>query len=298
MVGFDLGTLGFKIAELKRRFGYFTVVGQSQVELDSGTINRHGINQPEQLARLVTQSFRQAQPHPINNRQLIAALPESFIFTKSIDLPTSRPKEAIKTLKYTIQFEAAEIFPVPPEEVYLDYQVNSVSKQATKILVVAAPKAIVNDLIKIMDQSGYLVQAIETKALALARLFIRPWEKQSVIFCDIGASVAKLSIFHDSQLMVTLTTAIGAKNLRHRIDSVKNLGREISRIIKYYQDKYQQKTWQPEKVIISGGGAHVPKVAHKLGQATKLTAEIGVPVVKINGYDPQFAVAYGLSLGK
>lgn len=298
MVGFDLGTLGFKIAELKRRFGYFTVVGQNQVILDSGTINRHGINQPEQLARLVAESFHQAKPRSIKNNQLIAALPESFIFTKSIDLPTGRPKEAIKTLQYTIQFEAAEIFPVPPDEVYLDYQVNSVTRQSTKILVVAAPKAMVNDLIKVMDQSGFFVQAIETKALALARLFIRTSEKRSVIFCDIGASVSKLSIFHDSQLMVTLTTAIGAKNLRHRIDSAKNLGKEISNIIKYYQDKYQQKDWQPEKIIISGGGAHVPKVTSKLGDATKLPAEIGVPVIKIVGYDPQFAVAYGLSLGR
>jgi type IV pilus assembly protein PilM len=297
MIGFDLGTAGFKVVELKRRFGRFVIAGQNQTNLETGLVSRNGIKQSESFARLFTVTLKDAKPKSIRGKTFIAALPESFLYTKNISLPTKNPKEVIRILNYTLQFEAAEIFPVSADEVYLDYQISAQDKESTNVLVVASPKGIVDDFLKIVDSIGYEVRAIETKALALGRLFFPKNRKPSVVFCDIGAKVSKLSIFNTRQLTLAITTAVGATDLRKKIGNAHHLGKEILNSIEFYQSKYHQSDWQPEKIIISGGGAHVPRVARELTKTTNIPSEIGQPSVAIEGYDPQFAVAYGLALG-
>lgn len=296
MVGFDLGTLGFKVAQLKRRFGRYFIIGQAQTTLKSGLISRNGLTEPEVFSRLVSETFRQTKPQPITDRRLTAALPESFIYAKNVTLPTGSIPEAKKTLQYTLEFEAAEIFPISPEDAYIDYIVSGTSPSTTNILVVAAPKAIVDSFSQIIVKSGFELTAIQTKALALARLFLNPKRKESVVLCDIGAKVTKLSIFHQGQLILAVTTAIGAIDLRKNPTNFKRLGGEISKTIDFYRDKYGDARWQAERIIISGGGAHVPKVNSKITKIVGIRSEIGQPIVTIDSYDPQFAVAYGLSL--
>lgn len=296
MIGFDLGTQGFKVAQLKKRFGRFIVYGQNLVAFGPGVLSRDGVSQKEVLSRKIISASSEAKPHRIEEKKIMAALPESFIYTKSVVLPTPNPKEAKKTLQYTLQFEAAEIFPIAPEDVYIDYILTGLTKQSSTTLVVAAPKTIVDDFSELIHELGFELRSIETKALALARLFLNPKHKSAVVLCDIGASVTKLSIFHDSQLRLTVTTALGAIDLRKKIESVKRFSREITNIIDFYQTKYNQPNWQPEKIIISGGGAHVPDVDRKLSKVCGIIAEVGRPIVTIDGFDPQFAVSYGLAL--
>lgn len=296
MIGFDLGTQGFKVVQLKKRFGRFIVYGQNLVAFGPGVLSRDGISQKEIFNRKIASAIQDSKPHPIDETKIRAALPESFVYTKSVVLPTPNQKEARKTLQYTLQFEAAEIFPVAPEDVYIDYILTGSAKQSSTILVVAAPKLIVNDFSDLIHSIGFELQSIETKALALARLFLNPKQKSTVVLCDIGANVTKLSIFHDSQLRLTVTTALGAIDLRKKAESVKRFAREITNVIDFYQTKYNQPNWQPEKIIISGGGSHVPEVDQKLSKASGLKCEVGHPIVTIDGFDPQFAVSYGLSL--
>lgn len=290
--GLDIGYKSIKLVQIKGTGNGAHLWGAVEASIPEGILRKEGIREKEKLVSAIKQAMAEAKPHPITAKIVSSALPESLVFTKSIDLPKMSQKEINKNVPY----QATEFFPIPPAETYMDWQVVGERDNRIEVLVVAAPKLVVSAITEVISMAGLELMGLETKPIAVARALINPRDDNTYLILDIGAKTSGLTCYDQHTIRLTSTTAIGCDNLVNDFGgSVKILASEIMHSIKYYQNRIGQ-TQMFREIILSGGGANVEKISEVLESLTKIRTEIGQPQIPINNYDPRYATAIGLGL--
>lgn len=290
--GLDIGYKSIKLVQIKGTGKNARLWGAIETPIPEGVLSKEGVREKDKLISAIQQSMGAAKPHPISARIVSSALPESLVFTKSIDLPKMSQKEINKNVPY----QATEFFPIPPSETYMDWQVVGERDNRIEILVVAAPKKVVADISEVITNAGLELMGLETKPIAVARALISPQDDETYLILDIGAKTSGMTCYDQRTIRLTSTTAIGSDNLMSDFgSSVKVLASEVIHSIKYYQNRIGQ-TQMFRKIILAGGGANVEKITEVLESLTKIRTEIGQPQIPIKNYDPRYATAIGLGM--
>lgn len=334
--GLDIGFHSLKVAQIQHKGKTKVLVGLAELSVSEQFIGRTSIKEKEKLVRAIRQVMTEAKPNPIRSQGVITALGESLVFSKVIELPTTKAKEIAKT----IPFETADFLPMPLEEVYFDWQMlNSSDKKAngkTEVLIAAAPKTIVDNLIEVIQNVGLEIIALETKAEATCRSLLPLSQKEPVIVVDIGAKITSLALWDNGHIRLTGTINTGGDAILETMATTINIPREelekkdwtqliksqpptikndifgpvateiadsVLQNIKFYQSR-KEKEVVYERLILTGGTARLPYLQELLEEKTKLKVSIGNPLVNINHYPKditqekitQYAVAIGLAL--
>ena len=290
--GLDIGRETLKIIQVKGVSVNANLIGAVEVPVPKNTLTKEGVKQKEQIAQIIREAAGAARPHPINAKIVSSALPESLVFTKNLNLPKMAAAEIAKNIPY----QAKDFIPIPPEETYLDWQIVAELPNSTyEILVVASPKVLVDSLIETVKLAGFELLGLETKPVALTRALIPPKDPGPYLILDIGAQNCGLTCFDKGTIKLTSTITYGGNQIKKDPDILKSLASEITHLTKYYSNRMGQ-TEPFKKVILAGGGANIPKVPEVLEKLSKISTQIGVPIIKIKNYDPKFASALGLAL--
>lgn len=291
--GLDIGLKTLKIVEIRGSGPGASLLGAVEVNVPEHSITKDGVKDKEKLAKILRDAVAIAKPHPVNTKLVASALPESLVFTKSLELPRMKLEELAKN----IPFQATEFFPIPPEETYMDWQVVGELPNGTmEVLVVAAPKILVDSLKETIEKAGFELMGLETKPIAVARALINPKEAGPLLIIDIGAAGSALTCFDQGTIKLTSTVTIGGDQIAKNIEEgIEILAAEASHLIKYYQNRLGQAQIF-HKVILSGGGANIEQVPEIIEKMLKIKTEITKPQIKVNNYDPKYATAIGLSL--
>lgn len=291
--GLDIGFKSMKLIQVKGKGVHANLLGAIEVPIGPSTLTKDGVRDKEKLIASIRQAMAAAQPHPITARIVSSALPESLVFTKSLDLP----KMTLNELNKNIPYKATEFFPIPAEETYMDWQVvgENTTNGTIEVLVLAAPKILVNSLAEVVNQAGLELMGLETKPIAVVRALIDPRDQLPYLILDIGAKTSGLTCYDQQTIKITSTVAIGGDNLQTDFaGSVKALASEIIHLIKYYQNRVGQ-AQVFRKIILAGGGASIEKIPETLESLTKIRAEIVAPQIRLKSYHPKFATAIGLA---
>ena len=102
------------------------------------------------------------------SKDVIASLPQSQVFVRTIKVPQMNKKDLDSFIKY----ESAQYIPLPLEEITLGYDVmnlNLKEKDKISVLLVAAKRTIVQKYIDIVKNAGLKVRALEPVSLAMVR---------------------------------------------------------------------------------------------------------------------------------
>lgn len=270
------------------------LLGVSEIAIPHKTLSKTGIKDQKKVAQAILEAMRNARPHPISARIVSSALPESLVFTKSVDLPTMSIEEVNKNIPY----QAGEFFPVPPNETYMDWQIvgSLPGSNTIDVLVVAAPKNIINSLAETIKLAGLELSSLETKPVADARALILPRDPGPYLILDIGAKSSSLTCYDQGTIKLTSTISIGGDDLTDDFKTnVKVIATEVIYFIKYYQNRIGQATIF-HKIILAGGGANTENMTTALESATRIKTAVGWPVVKTTTYNPKFATVIGLAM--
>ena len=291
--GLDIGLKTMKMVQVRGTGPRAYLEGAMEVEVPEHSITKEGVKDKEKLAEILKKALTDAKPARINAKIVASALPESLVFTKSLDVPKMTHAELAKNIPY----QANEFFPIPPEETYLDWQVVGTLPDGTmEVLVVAAPKILVDSLIETVHLTGFELMGLETKPTAITRALIPVKTKGPLLVIDIGAEASSMICFDQDAIKLTSTLTFGGNEIAKDVNKgVQSLVNEISHLMKYYQNRLAQaKVFN--KVILAGGGANIKEVPELVEQAIKIKTEVGAPIIKVANYDPKFAVAIGLAL--
>lgn len=314
--GLDIGYETLKLVELKKKKNGIVLVGSVEIPLTERILEKDSFRNKAKTATLIKNACRKALPSPIRARKIISALPETFVFSKTIQIPKMKESEYAKA----IPIEAAEYLPIPVEEVYIDYQTLIVhpDEALVDILIVASPKKLVDDYVEMTKMAGFELAALETKPLAVGRALKYSMQLDGSIVVEIGTEISRISIWENGSIRLNTTVATGKNQILESLSSegfdVKNdkldiseensaaskvlsgIGDEIINAIKYNQNRaYNPKPIS--KIFLCGSGAKIKGMDWYINEATKIKTEIVSPKIKGDvSLGTEYLTAFGLAL--
>ncbi|HEY4694372.1 MAG TPA: type IV pilus assembly protein PilM [Candidatus Nanoarchaeia archaeon] len=306
--GLDIGTQNIKVVQLSGSQDAPSFVTAGMFPTPKQAFVSEAPEDIEALSTTIRNLHREAK---ITTNRVSAALPESQIFTRVVELPELTKQE----IKSAINYEAEQYVPLPLTEVRLTWEVlktrvGADKKKMMEILLVAAPNSLIDKYLKVLKGAGLNPVSLETETTAAVRSLVQRVEgAPTTLVVSIGASTTDLTIVDDTQISFTRSIATGGLALARAIandlgfemdqaveymktyglDSTQLEGKvmqalkpvfdvivnEIRRALAYYTSKH---TDNPVKrVIATGGTAKLPGLVVYLAEALGLEVQIGNP---------------------
>jgi type IV pilus assembly protein PilM len=302
LFGFDLGTRTAKVIQLRPGGKTMQVQGYGFANFPEESIVEGIIVDPQEIADALKPLLAKPANGKITANRVATALPVAKVFTRVLELPPMNPAD----LGQAVRLEAEQYIPVPLPDLYIDYEIIETGPERNEILMVAAPRAIVDSYIKLFDLMNLEVAMIDSSLAAATRAIVAAGSlAKPTLVADIGSGSIDLTV-HDRVIRLTDTVAMGGDTLTQQL--VKDLGvkreqaseikykfgigpsglqpkvmaslgaplkkmsDEMRRVIKFYQDRGAQKR-KIEQIIVSGGSASMP------GFLEYMAAQINVPVI-------------------
>ncbi len=304
--GFDLGSRTAKLIQLKPAGKNMQVLGYGYANFPGDAIVEGIIVDPKEIATALEPLMKQMSYGHITSTRVAASLPVAKVFTRVLELPPMNPAD----LGAAVRLEAEQYIPVPLPDLYIDYEIIETQQEQIQVLMVAAPRAIVDSYIKLFDLMNLEVSFIESSLSAVTRAIIAstPLAKPTLV-ADIGSNSIDLTV-HDKMIRLTDTIALGGDTLttqlvsdlqitREQANEIKfkfglgpsglqpkiqaslkkpltTIANEIRRVMKYYLDRGANK--RPiEVLMISGGSASMPGLVDYLSKELNIQVIIADP---------------------
>jgi type IV pilus assembly protein PilM len=334
MVGIDIGSKTIKIVELEREGGTFSlrasgIVGYSGITADKLTDDKDIAT----LAQIIKKLHAEAK---VSSKNVAISVPESLVFTRTIKFPVLTDSE----IASAVRWEAEQYIPIPVSEAVIQHTILSRNEKSSPpevlVLLVAAPRIVVEKYTKIIQLAGLNTVAVETELIAVTRALAPP--DKTVLLVDFGATSTNIAISKMGLLSFSRSIAIAGEAFTRAI--IQGLGvtaqqaeeykktygltptqlegkikgvldpvlrlvvDEIKKAISYYLTEEKGET--PVSLIVTGGTSGMPEIISVLSGLLGLEVSVGNPFAKIKidpetlkrlaPYAPLYGVAVGLAL--
>ncbi|OGD87221.1 hypothetical protein A2870_03680 [Candidatus Curtissbacteria bacterium RIFCSPHIGHO2_01_FULL_41_11] len=330
--GLDIGRSFIKVAKVDIAGGKKILSAASIVPTPAGGVQSESTVDLDKISESIKTAVGNAK---IESDKCAVSLVESQVVTRLIQLPNLTDKE----LSAAINWEAEQYVPLPIKDVTLQYKLINRPQNATDkmdVLLIAAPKRIVQKYLNIAKGAGLHADVIETESTALARALTRASDPATIIV-SMGALSTELIIAQAGNVLFTRSIASGGFNLTRAIMAEFNLPQQQAEDYKHtygiLEDKLSGKVAailkpildiiiseilkaveysrshvansQVVRVVICGGGAFLPGLSEFLVERTSLEVSLGDPwfdfekkglVTKLAGQGSLYAVSCGLAM--
>lgn len=323
MVGIDIGSKTIKIVELEKQGATYNLLASGVVGYSGTTVDKM-IDDKEmaQLGQVVKKLHSEAG---VSSKDVVVSIPESIAFTRTIKFPLLTDAEIASAVKW----EAEQYIPIPISEAVIQHTILARNETAVPpgvlVLLVAAPRAIIEKYTKVVQLAGLNVLAVETELIALSRV-LAP-EGKTVLLVDLGASSTDIAIAKNGLLSFSRSIPIAgdaftravsqglgvaptqaeeykktygleAAQLEGKVKGVidpvlRLVVDEIKKAVNYYQT--EEKGDSPSEMIVSGGTSSMPDIISTLTKLLGIEVLVGNPFAKVK-VDPEAAKtlsAYG-----
>lgn len=308
-VGIDFGNHSVKAVELKGIDSDSpSLVNFGSQPTPHGVINSADPEHQKQLANALRELYSASS---IKNKNVVLAIPESAVFTRFLELPGIKDEE----IDAAVFYEAKQYIPVPIEDVQMSrIKIGfNQDKNAPRILLVAAPKKIVEIYKSVTQMAGLDLIAIETESIAMGRAMYRAVKDKHMVMLDFGAETTDMSVMSDGHLVFSQSISIGSDSLTQAIinqfnfeyvqaeEYKRNYGMradmlegkvaaalqpvmdsiltEVRRGIEFYKTKTLMPA--PTRYLLNGDGALLPGLSEYISNSMQVNTEIADPWINI-----------------
>lgn len=241
------------------------------------------LNAPEVVGR-IKQLFKEQK---INATKVILGLSGLHCLTRPVTLP-QLPNEM---LPEAVAREARRVLPVPLEQLYLSWQLLPISKEESRLFMVAIPRRIADAIIAVLHQAGLKPSMIDLKPLALARVVREP----TAIVVDIQPTEFDIVTLVDGMPQPVRTIPFPNEDLSSA-DKLLLIKSEMGRTVEFFNSNNRDKPLSPDvPLFLSGGLVEEPGLCQALCQL------LGRPVIPLTAPLPEelnsrYLVNVGLAL--
>ncbi len=334
MVGLDIGSKTIKIVELQKAGEGYNLVASGIVGYSGTSVEK--IIDDQELASLGQVIRKLHDEAGISSKDVAISLPEPQVFTRAIKFPMLTDAEIASAVKW----EAEQYIPIPVAEAVVQHTILARNEKATPpevlILLVAAPRGVVEKYTKVIQFAGLNPVIIETELIATTRA-LAPSGRIAIIV-DLGAASTDIAIAKDGLLSFSRSIPIAGEAFTRAVSQglgvsgaqaeeykktyglepaqlegkvkgsldpvVRLVVDEIKKAISFYQS--EEKGDAPSAVIISGGTSGLPQLTQTLSSQIGLEVVIANPfgrvrvdndtATKLAPYAPLYSVAVGLAM--
>lgn len=191
----------------------------------------------------------------IEEQEVVAALPESKVFTRVIDdLPYLSDQELPSAIKYASE----EFIPMPMGEVNLNWQVLYRGKQKsdrTVVFVVASPKQIVDKYIKLLHMAGLKLRALETEIIASTRALVgNNTFSPTTLIVQMRTQTTDFAIVSNGLILLTRSIATGgsalSRSLAQHFNFEVSQAEEYKKVYGLLPDQLEGKVFEALKPVV------------------------------------------------
>ncbi|MBF8377093.1 pilus assembly protein PilM [Alicyclobacillus mali] len=214
----------------------------------------------------------------VNQRKKLTvhvALPSRFTVIRQLTLPAVGEKE----LQSAIELQIQHNIHLPFDEAEYDYVLCDPSEDeadSVSVLLVAADKSRVNDVIQGFRSVGIRPKTIDIHALALYRLIrrFRPDMPQNFLLLETSEDTVDMHVFHDGLLYLTrqVPVALAPTSDVPAFDYVSQFDVEIERTLNFFMYTLNQREAGFEQVFVT-----LPRDVDASEHLQALEERIGMP---------------------
>lgn len=327
VVGIDLSGSSVKAVELRSIAEKPQLVTYGFVEQATDIVKNDDASAQAKAVKLVKEVVKKAR---VMTTRVVAALPSFSVFSSVISLPEMSKKDLVSAVRW----EAKKFVPMPLEEMILDWEVVEKKEEIkseegkkeeeknpeedgvrkdVRVLLTAAPKALVSRYVSIFKQAELQLIGLETEAFALERSLVGN-DRSPVMVVDIGNRVTSIMIFKESIPVLTRSIDMGGENITDTIMKTLNvdtdraeqfkrdfgltLGKEgnekipktiefvtnsIINEVRYVLNIFRSQSDEKlEKIILSGGSAFLVNLPQYLSSVFQVKVFVGDPWSRIS----------------
>jgi len=305
--GFDIGHNTIKVMQIISTEKEAVVSGYGHIGFETKAIKNGVIEDPEAIAKKVYALTTEHMIGRIDTKRVVASLPAASTYSRMLVLPEMNDKE----LHEAVMLEAAQYIPMAIEDLYIDYETTSHLKgEEMEVLMVAAPKRVVDSYMILFDLLGLEVALLETSIHAVSRI-VEHADRTGMptIIVDFGAIATDLSVVDKTVVITgsmdgggeTITNLIAErlniskrqahsiktdhgleagkrqKDIHEALDPIlKTLLSEVTKMRRYYEERSSKKK-KIEQIVVLGGGANLPGLSAFLTDRLRLPARLVNP---------------------
>lgn len=315
--GLDMGSNSIKVVELAMRDGQWHLQTFGYHPVPSGAIFSESDIDQKDLGKLLRELVLESR---ISTRRVVAAFPESLIFTRVIEVPMVNEAD----FGAAIEWQAEQYVPMPLSEVRLSWMIldknvgankDSSEKLPTKgkakVLLVAAPNALVTRYVNTLQVAGLQPLAMETETVAVTRSLsqLKNIESPTTLIMSVGASTTDLAVVDKGVIQFTRSIGTGgvalARAIAQELGFDMNQAEEYKKAYGLLEDQLEGKIMQVikpvfdvtvdeveraimfyqtqnpgnniKRVVLTGGTAQLPGLVVFLANTLGLEVQIGNP---------------------
>jgi len=346
-IGLDVGDTVVRVAEVEFAnknavaVGNGTLTAFAQVALPRGSVQSGEVVDVGVVASAIKKAMGDSGA---TTKEVTVGVGSESVIVRELELPEI-PMDQMRT---SLPFQVQDMLPMSPSEAMLDFyptgQRESESSSVLRGIMVAAPKTTVSQNLLAVEGAGLRPIGVDLNGFALIRSQMTPeLAAANVAFVDVGARLAHVVIVQGGQPRLVRTVSGGGQEVTDAIaaalhidqqeaEEVKRrmgLGQAPNRELQPAQDAISAGTRvlveairntfvyyssnNPgeaiERVVITGGGAHLPGFGQYLASATRLAVSYGNAFARVSlskklagetmrGQEARVPVAVGLAFGE
>lgn len=198
-------------------------------------------------------------------------------------------------------------------------------KTQCDVMLVAAPRELVNEYMSTLQAAGLKITSLEIKALSLYRLIEQTEftdSRGTFLVLDINERLADVSIFHNGMLKITRTVPVSFVEKEHsgkasEIDqlfaafsdpdanfrsSCSDLAHELERLMNFYRYTLNNRSQEFSRMVLAGDVGRLNEIAQLLQERLQLeiqffdAGQLHVQDLNFQELFPAYAVPIGLAL--
>ena len=309
VVGIDLGMGSIKVVALSQNQEncFLDLIGEAKTPRLEW-YKTGGKKAMEEVAKVLKSLLKELK---VDNRQVVASLPESEVVSRQVSLPPLKENEIGDALK----FEAETFVPYPLDQVSIDYEIMETDDAGRlTVFAIAARNDLIGAYVKLFKMVGLEMMALESPAVSARRLINQMGvSAESVMMFDIGEKFSDIISFKKGNIFFVRSLPIGGESITRAISvnlgldmasaeeykkaygiremelegKIKNaimpvfssMAEEIRRAMALYTESFNKAV---DLLMLSGGGAKMPGLAEELTRVLGVEVQVIAPFLKID----------------
>jgi type IV pilus assembly protein PilM len=136
------------------------------------------------------------------------------------------------TLRKSIKYEASRYVPNSTEDSYIEFEIiGPAAENQMDVLIVAAPKDIVESRVRACEAAGLDVEGVDVEAFAAYRSLVESdqlqnWGETTIALVDIGATTTNMGVIEKGVFAMTRTIPHGGQTMTDALKSYFKLSDE------------------------------------------------------------------------
>jgi len=222
VIGIDLGHHTINVAKMERVSGVWKVVNLVSTRTPEDAIKEGIVVDYDAVTLALKQLLKQSG---ISAGSACIAVAGGSVVVRTVRIP----KMPEATLRKSIKFEAGRYVPNSVDDSYIEFEImGDAGDGQMDVLIVAAPKEIVESRIRVCEDAGLEVEAVDVEAFAVFRAIVEAdelgtWMESNIAIVDIGAASTNVSVVSKGIFSMTRTIPQGGQTLTEALKQYFNL---------------------------------------------------------------------------